>query len=112
MTTERLDGLYKHSKTGNIYEYLHLVNPTDEVPKLFTTLFKARCCENKVIEVKIYKQENTYYYTTHENPDLHENDKVKVLYERDGVLWLRSEEDFHKLVTIEGETVPRFEKIE
>lgn len=102
---------YRHTKTGNVYEYLSDVSPTVEAPKKFTSCLTATCSET-MEKVKIYYEDNEWYFVTDENPNMHQNTVQKVLYERDSVLWLRSKEMFHEIVVIGGEHKPRFEKIE
>lgn len=99
---------YLHKKTSNVYEYLGLVHPVEQEPKNYTTSIIAQCCENKLVRVKIFFEDGKWYYVTPKNPDLAENTKVKVLYTREDVLWLRSEDDFHKEVEVNGEITPRF----
>lgn len=102
---------YRHNKTGNIYHYLAEVQPTHTVPSEFTTCLTATCSET-LNKVKIYFEDNRWYYVTSDNPDMHENTSVKVLYERGSNLWLRSKDMFHELVVINGERKLRFERIE
>ena len=102
---------YCHTKTGNIYEYLTDVSPTNAVPKKFTSCLTASCSET-LEKVKIYYEDNEWYFVTEENPNMHQNTSIKVLYERDTVLWLRSKDMFHEPVVINGEKRPRFEKVE
>lgn len=102
---------YVHSKTGNVYNFLSMVYPTDVIPPNYTMLFTAKCSETKAA-VKVYLQDDVHYFVSQDHPNLHEADKVKVLYERDSVMWLRTKDDFHKLVELNGELVPRFVKVE
>lgn len=102
---------YRHSKTGNIYEFLSEVEPTEHRPSHYTSSITATCSETEA-KVKIYFEEGEWFYVPEENPSLHENTAVKVLYDRNGVLWLRSKDMFHEIVEIEGVLRPRFERIE
>lgn len=102
---------YRHNKTGNIYEYLSEVSPSESKPSKFTSCITASCSETET-KVKIYFEEDNWYYVPEENPTLEENTVVKVLYDRDGALWLRSKDMFHELVDFKGVLRPRFERIE
>lgn len=105
-------GSYVHSKTGNIYQVLDMAfsrfQDGDDVPTDHHLI--AHCSENKDVQVKVYKQGNIYWYVNETSSALHENNKTKVLYERDGVYWLRSVNDFNKVVDINGIQTPRFVK--
>lgn len=108
-----LTGEYSHSKTGNIYTVLDTVYPS-LIPLVESDIITTQtvlCCENKEVEVKIHLINTKYYYETSANPDLHENTSIKVLYERNGQKWLRSEKDFKKLVDINNVTIPRFVRL-
>lgn len=102
---------YRHTKTGNIYEFLTEVFPTENVPSRFISCLAVTCSETK-LKVTVYFEDNKWYYVPKHNPDIHENTAIKVLYERDGILWFRSKTMFHELVTINGEQKPRFERVE
>lgn len=99
---------YLHKKTSNVYEYLGLVYPVEQEPRNYTASIIARCCEDKIVRAKIFFEDGKWYYVTPSNPKLAENTKVKVLYTREDNLWLRSEDDFHKEVEVNGELTPRF----
>lgn len=102
---------YRHTKTGNIYDFLSEVNPTATKPSKFTTCITAICSETEA-KVKVYFEEGYWTYVPEENPTLHENTVTKVLYERNGQLWLRSKDMFHELIDIQGVQKPRFERVE
>lgn len=108
---EKLQFFYKHSKTGNIYEYLGRVFVTNLPPKEYDRKITVHCCENKDVTVEIYEIFGKFFYVPEENPNLHENTATKVLYERDGVKWVRSNDDFYKIIELDGERVPRFKKV-
>lgn len=99
---------YLHKKTSNVYEYLGLVHPVEHEPRNYTASIIARCCEDKNVRAKIFFEDGKWYYVTPNNPKLAENTKVKVLYTREDTLWLRSEDDFHREVEVNGELTPRF----
>jgi hypothetical protein len=106
-------GNHVHSKTGNIYQVNGTVYPTKHPldPMDIVTNFTALCCDNKEVEVTFYLVDTKYFYVTSENEGLSDNTSAKVLYTRDNVNWLRSEQDFRKLVDIKGEIKPRFVKV-
>lgn len=103
-------GEYLHNKTGNTYTVIGLAfsrfQDTEEIPNFHHVI--AHCSENKDVEVKVYKRGNIFWYVSDSEPALFENTKTKVLYERNGVYWLRSVTDFEKPVDINGILTPRF----
>jgi hypothetical protein len=107
-TTER----YLHRKTGNVYDkYRSLVHPFPSVleDSHFKTAFDS---ENKDTEVKVYYENGLLFFSFTDNPGLTDNLSQKVLYKREGVLWLRSVSSFLAKVAIDDKLGPRFLKIE
>ena len=106
-------GSYRHNKTGNLYTHYGLVQPTASLQLEQVSLsFHAHCCENKDVLVEVYYTPSGLYYVPNHQPLLYENDKPKVLYERNGVFWLRSVDDFEVLVELNGQRVPRFQRVD
>lgn len=104
---------YRHNKTGNIYDVMGDVEPSklDTSTIKYTYLLRAKCSETGV-EVKLYFEDEKWYYIVQDNPDVYDCGGEKVLYTRDDTLWVRPKGMFHELVKINGELKPRFERVE
>jgi hypothetical protein len=108
----RTTGDFLHVKSNNTYTQYGFATP-EEFPSdiIANERFIARDSEDKDLEVVCYIRGNSVFFIPSDNPKLFGNTDLKVLYERNGIFWLRSVGAFEELVEINGVQVPRFQKL-
>jgi hypothetical protein len=105
-------GTFLHTKSNNTYTQYGLAHP-EEFPAdiIANERFLAYDSENKEVAVTCYIRDTSVFFIPSDNPKLFGNTDLKVLYERNGVYWLRSVDAFGELVDLNGQMTPRFKKL-
>lgn len=106
--------IWMHSKTQNTYVRYGLVKSVEKLGRLKTIPFGfiALDAENKSVEVPVIIHNGEFYFERSKNPKLFDNESDKILYERNGVFWLRSLSEWEEPVEVNGKTVDRFVRME